>query len=217
MNSKRATQTSLHTLLPVGSKARSKLESRLQPRTTHGGDLARGKRKTERPWTRGAPVHVVLKSLRARGGWSMLHRKHRSKITSMIYVYARRFKVEVYRATNAGNHLHLLVKAKDRKNLADYLRVLAGRVACTVSGARKGVKKIGKFWDSLCWSRLVNWGRDFFQVRDYLIRNLDPTYLPTAPGTLIGSTVDLASHGDLWGDAALTRDKPPHDHRTAGI
>ena len=165
-------QTSLHTLLPIGSKQRARLKDRLAPRTAHGGDLAQGKRKTPRPFNTVAPIHIVLKSKRAKGTWSLLHRKHRSKVTSMVYVYAKRFKIKVYRASNVGNHLHLLVKAKDRKNLADYLRVLAGRVAVTVTGAQKGIKRIGKFWDSLCWSRLVNWGRDFFQVRDYLVKNL---------------------------------------------
>lgn len=55
--------------------------------------------------------------------------------------------MHVYRFANVGDHLHLLVKANDRKDLADYLRVLAGRIAVTVSGARKHVKRIGKFWD----------------------------------------------------------------------
>lgn len=166
-------QASLYTQLPIGSRERARLKDRLAPRTVHGGADAKGKRKTERPFNTAAPLHLVLKSTRARGEWSMLKRRHRSKVTSMIYIYAKRFKIHVYRATNVGNHLHLLVKAKDRKSLADYLRVLAGRVAVTVTGARKGVKRIGRFWDHLCWSRLVNWGRDFFHVRDYLWKNLE--------------------------------------------
>ena len=89
----------------------------------------------------------------------------------MIYVYAARFKVHVYRAANVGDHLHLLVKSSDRKALADYLRVLAGRIAVTVSGAQKGVKRIGKFWDHLCWSRLVKWGREFHVVQRYVFAN----------------------------------------------
>ena len=94
----------------------------------------------------------------------MLHRKHRGKILSMIYVYAGRFKVHVYRASNVGNHLHLLVKAQEKKQLQDFLRVLAGRVAITV-------KRVGKFWDDLVWSRLVNWGKDFFNVSRYVLAN----------------------------------------------
>ena len=173
-------QSSLYTQLPVGSRERAHLKAKLQPRTLHGGENSKNKRKTSRPFVTTAPLHLVLKSTRAHGEWSMLKRKHRSKVTSMIYVYAKRFHVHVYRATNVGNHLHLLVKARDRKALADYLRVLAGRVAVTVTGARKGVKRVGKFWDHLCWSRLVNWGRDFFQVREYLRMNPETDVLGIA-------------------------------------
>lgn len=88
-----------------------------------------------------------------------------------IYHYASRFKVHVYQSAVVHNHIHLFLKAHDRKALADYLRVLAGRTAVTITGAYKGVKKIGKFWDYLCWSRLVNWGKDFYNVRKYVLAN----------------------------------------------
>lgn len=164
-------QTSLKDSLPLGSKERAQMQERLSPRTRHGGKVSVGRRKTERPFSAKAPVHIVLKSKRAKGKWSMLHRKNEARITSMIYVYAHRFKVHVYRAANVGDHLHLLVKASERKQLADYLRVLAGRIAVVVSGAKRGVKRIGKFWDYLCWSRLVNWGKDFYHVRRYVTAN----------------------------------------------
>jgi REP element-mobilizing transposase RayT len=157
--------------LPIGSKERAHLAQSLEPRVSHGGSPSLTKRKTTRPFSPKAPVHLVMRSRRARGNWSFQHRKNRGKITSMIYVYAARFKVNVYRAAVVGNHLHLLVKAEEKKNLSDFLRVLAGRVAVTVSGARKHVKKIGKFWDYLCWSRLVNWGRDFYNTRAYVVAN----------------------------------------------
>ena len=166
--------------LPMGSAERTKLRAILEPRLSHGGEPSIHKRKTARPFAPKVPVHLVLRSKRARGIWSLLHRRHKSKITSMIYVYAERFKIHVYRAANVGNHLHLIVKADDRKNLADFLRVLAGRIAVTVTGAQKSGylngkfylgKKIGKFWDFLYWSRLVNWGRDFHQVRKYVLAN----------------------------------------------
>ena len=90
---------------------------------------------------------------------------------AMIYVYAERFKVRVYRASNSGDHLHLLVKANEKKNLSDFLRVLAGRIAVSISGAKKGQKRIGKFWDYLFWSKLINWGREFYQVRKFVLAN----------------------------------------------
>ncbi len=164
-------QQSLSQILPVGSKIRAKLKNSFEPRRVHGGVPSTHKRKTVRPFTSKAPLHLVMRSSRARGTWSMLHRRNKARITSMIYVYAERFHVKVYRAANVGNHIHLLVKAEERKNLADFLRVLAGRIAVTVSGAQKGVKRIGRFWDYLYWSRLVSWGRDFYQVRKYVLAN----------------------------------------------
>ena len=164
-------QLNLADALPLGSKERAHVKARLQPRSVHGGYESRGKRKSSRPFSPKAPMHIVLKSARAKGVWSMKHRKNQSRITSMVYVYAYRFRVHVYRFANVGNHLHLLVKAKDRKDLADYLRVLAGRIAVTISGARKYVKRVGKFWDDLCWSRLVAWKKDFHFVQRYIYAN----------------------------------------------
>lgn len=169
-------QESLETTLPIGSTERAQLKRALKPRTVHGGPPSVGVRKTTRPWNSSAPVHLVLKSKRAKKAWWLLHRKHQSKIQAMIYRYAERFQVRVFVSKNAGNEIHLLVKAQDRKALADYLRVLAGRVAVSVTGAQKGLKKIGKFWDTLVWSRLVNWGPDFFGVRK-LIQHLAPTHV----------------------------------------
>ena len=164
-------QGKLSESLPLGSKERSKSKHDFEAPTAHGGRESAGKRKTTRPFSPKSSVHIVLKSKRARGTWSLRHRKNHAKITAMIYVYAARFKVHVYRAANVGDHLHLLVKSSDRKALADYLRVLAGRIAVTVSGAQKGVKRIGKFWDHLCWSRLVKWGREFHVVQRYVFAN----------------------------------------------
>jgi REP element-mobilizing transposase RayT len=156
------------------------LDQITNPRTNHGGHESRGKRKSSRPFSPKSSMHIVLKSARAKGLWSLKHRKNESKITSMVYVYAHRFDVHVYRFANVGNHIHLLVKASDRKALADYLRVLAGRIAVTVSGARKQTKRIGKFWDHLCWSRLVKWGKEFHFVQRYVFANeleaIDPKY-----------------------------------------
>ena len=166
-------QTKLPDVLPVGSTVRSKLKANLEPRKSHGGLLSIRKRKTARPFSPQAPVHLVLKATRAKGTWSLLHRKNRARVQAMIYVYASRFKVKVYRASNVGDHLHLLVKAKEKKNLADFLRVLAGRIAVVVTGAKKYVKRIGKFWDYLYWSRLIQWGAEFYSVRKYVVEDLN--------------------------------------------
>lgn len=166
-------QRSLKETLPIGSEERSRLTEQLEPRVVHGGTSAMGKRKTPRPFNGKAPLHLVLHSKRAKGLWSFTHTKHHSKITSMIYVYAERFKVHVYRASVETDEIQLLVKTRDRKALADYLRVLAGRVAVTVTGAKKGKKSVGKFWDFLYFSKLINWGPEFYHVQDQIKMHRD--------------------------------------------
>ena len=188
-------QSSLYETLPIGSKQKRKLRDELIPRSRHGGFDGVKKRKVARPFVAQAPLHLVLKSKRAKSDWSLLHRKHRSRIASMIYTYGKRFKVRVYQFSNVGNHLHLLVKAEDRKQLADFLRVLAGRVAVVVTGAKRGVKKIGKFWDYLTWSRLVNWGHDFFNVRKYIKQNEDSTWKRVLKDTISREDFEFFKNG----------------------
>ena len=164
MSHAKSKQLTLEQPLPIGP-VRRQIKEKITPRLVHGGKRSVGKRKTIRPFSPQAPQHLVLSSARAKGKWSLLHHAHRSKIQSMIYRYAERFKVRVYQSKNTGNEIHLLVRATEKKQLSDFLRVLAGRVAISVTGAKKHVKRIGKFWDFLCWSRLVNWGQDFYQTR----------------------------------------------------
>jgi len=157
-------QKDLSETLPVGSRERSDLKTVLHPRRTHGGPSSRGKRKTKRPFVTGAPTHLVLSSDRARGAWSLNARKNRARVSSQIYTYANRFKVRVYRAKVSSRQIQLLVKASERKHLADFLRVLAGRVAIRITGAKKRIKRTGKFWNELCWSKVLNWGHEFFSI-----------------------------------------------------
>ncbi len=167
-------QSALHESLPVGSTERSVLRSQIHPRVSHGGPQSRGKRKTIRPFTEKAPIHLVLSSKRARGAWGFLKRKNHARIMGLIYTYADRFKVRVYRARLNPQEIQLLVKAKTRKGLADFLRVLAGRVAVALTGAQKQVRKVGKFWNELCWSRLIQWGAEFFGVQEALASDESP-------------------------------------------
>lgn len=173
-------QMGLEELTAVGSEEKAKLSASLSPRIQHGGKDSRGKRKSPRPFTSNAPIHIVLRSARAKGRWSLLHRKNKASVGLSVYHYAKIFKVKVYRFSNTGDQIQLLVKASEKKQLQDYLRVLAGRVVIHVTGARKYVKRLSahpdaknkrKFWDHLCWSRLVNWGKDFFNTTQTVFEN----------------------------------------------
>ncbi|MBU6153443.1 MAG: transposase [Bdellovibrionales bacterium] len=165
-------QRNIADILPPGTPEQRRIKDMFHPRRSHGGAESRGKRKTKRPFETHAPIHLCLSSDRARGLWSLGHRSNRARVSSRIYVYAERYKIRVYRANVEGGKIHLLIKAQDRKNLADFLRVLAGRVAIMITGAKKHEKRVGKFWKDLCWSKLINWGSEFYGVRS-LIAGLD--------------------------------------------
>ncbi|MCM2323512.1 MAG: transposase [Oligoflexia bacterium] len=139
-------------------------------RREHGGRLGEGRRKTARPMSPRLPLHVILRSTKAKGDWSLLKSKHEKRVKHLTYALARKFHVKVYRFANAGNHLHLVLKAKHKDGFKAYLRALTGTLARTVTGAKKGVKK-GKFWDTLAYSRVVTWGREFKNVSFYVIMN----------------------------------------------
>jgi hypothetical protein len=137
----------------------------------HGGDCRAGKRKTARPIDPKRPMHVTIRSSRARGAWSMLHPRHARRVDALAHRTARRHGVRLYRFVNVGNHAHLLVRARKRAHFQAFLRDLTGSIAITITGARKG-NPVGKFWDRLAWSRVVSWGREFRDVlRDYFLSN----------------------------------------------
>lgn len=152
------------------------LSARTQSRA-HGGDVAKGRRKTARPIDPKQALHVVLRSSQARGAHSLLHPKHCDPIHRLTQKLARRWGVRLYRYANVGNHLHLLVKVPTRAAWRRFLRELAGGIAILVTGARKGAglprNESGRgFWDELAFTRIVQFGRDFEGVARYLIKNL---------------------------------------------
>jgi REP element-mobilizing transposase RayT len=144
---------------------------RLGPaRTEHGGEIRRGLRKLERPIDLRRPLHVVLRSSRARGAWSLRAQTNERIVRWVMRRFARRYSVRIYEFANAGNHVHLLLRVKCREALQNFLRTFAGITARLVTGARKGWA-VGRFWDWLAYSRIVHWGRDFRGVRAYVVQN----------------------------------------------
>ena len=139
-------------------------------RREHGGTLSQGRRKRERPLDPRRPLHVILRSTRAKDGWSMLRARHERRIKHLVHAVARHHGVRIYRFANSGNHLHLVIHATKREGYQNYLRSLSGLIARAVTGARKGHAK-GRFWDALAYSRVVEWGRDLKNLNFYVILN----------------------------------------------
>ena len=131
----------------------------------------RGMRKIRRPIAVKSPMHIVFRSARARGAWSFLHERNRFLVNALVYEVADRFEVRVHGYENVGNHIHLLVRVRHRRHLQAFLRVLGQRIMFLVTGAAKGNPK-GRFFDTIAYSRVVDWGKDFRTVKRYFVKNL---------------------------------------------
>jgi REP element-mobilizing transposase RayT len=146
----------------------AKLKIPSDTRLEHGGEVRQGRRKLARPMSTRRPLHVVLRSTRAQGAWSL--RRSEARLREAMKALARRTSVRVYDYANVSNHLHLLVRAKHRSAFQAFLRAFAGIAARLVTGARRG-RPVGRFWDLLAYSRILTWGRQFRRVQEYIVQN----------------------------------------------
>lgn len=183
-------------------------------RTTgvHGGEVGLGKRKTRRPFDPKQALHVVLRSSKAKGRHSLLHPAHCNNVRDLLERLKVRWDVTVYRYANVGNHLHLLLRAKSRKDWQGFIREFSGGVVMLVTGARKG-KGLSRarsrsaprssergFWDHLVYSRIVRFGRAFRLASDYVLTNLwEAAGVPVRKYLARGYRVlEVSDSGGIW-------------------
>ncbi len=123
-----------------------------------GGALsAIGKRKTARVLDRRKPLHFVLKSKRSVNLYSQ-----RILLRRLLFLYAKRFGVKVYKESVQKDHFHFCIKITNRHLYRAFIRALTGVIS----------QKLGKgLWILAPYSRVVTWGRDFLGVLDYILLN----------------------------------------------
>ncbi len=93
------------------------------------------------------------------------------EIEKLIREKAKKNFVQLREYSNNGNHLHLLVQAKDRELFKKFLMSISGRIAQKMTGSTKGLPQSQKFWDSIPFTRIVEWGKDLRNVTYYVIKN----------------------------------------------
>jgi hypothetical protein len=134
-----------------------------------GGNLLKGNAKEKRPVSIKKAMHLVVRSSRARGPLSLLRKEQR--IQEIVGRFATRFGVKVYRLANGGDHLHLTVLPRSRKAFNSFIRSITGLIARLVLGAERGNAKGLRFWDNRPYTKIVEWGREFRAVSQYLLQN----------------------------------------------
>jgi REP element-mobilizing transposase RayT len=117
-----------------------------------GGIKLKKRRKVARPLIPGAVHHVVLKSSKAVGALSFY--KNKNLTVTLLKDRSKKYFVEIIEWVNMGNHLHLKVRFKSRRNFQNFLRTFAAILARKITGAHRS-KSFGRFWDGLVFTRII--------------------------------------------------------------
>lgn len=128
-----------------------------KPSPQYGGSLLKGRRKTERILNSRKPMHLVLKS---RNSFTLF--KHKNKLQILLKKQAKTFGVKIYSESIQTDHWHICVKITNRQLYKGFIRSLTGIIARLFG---KGI------WGLRPYSRIVEWGRDFLNVTDYVLLN----------------------------------------------
>jgi len=134
----------------------------------HGGELARGRRKSLRPLSCKRPVHFTLKSRKR-------IYENRRAVVAELQRQAEKFDIRIYDCAVAHDHLHFLAKLSSRAHYIKFIRALAGLLA----------RKLGaKLWALPPFSRVASWGRDFLELKkpSQRIAKKPPADGPTSHG-----------------------------------
>jgi REP element-mobilizing transposase RayT len=164
----RARQLSFSTTLASGSPAKSDA-FKAASKSFGGAHLKNSHAKTARAIACKKPMHLVMRSSLAKGARSFLHRDR--ELRALFEKQAKLFGVRIYRFANAGNHLHLIVMPRSRMAFKNFLRAVSGLTARAVLGAERGSPHTESFWDQRPFTRILEWGRDFVNVKAYLLQN----------------------------------------------
>jgi REP element-mobilizing transposase RayT len=136
-----------------------------------GGTALRGNAREARPISIKKPMHLVMRSTLATGERSFLRAKRARKIENLVHKLGKEMGVKVYRFANSGNHLHFIVLPSSRKAFAAYIRAISGLIARLSLGVERGRAKGVKFWDAKPYTKIIEWGREFKFVCNYLLQN----------------------------------------------
>jgi len=136
-----------------------------------GGSMLKGNAREQRPISVKRPMHLVMKSSLARGESSFLSKKRARRIEDLVHHQGKLHGVRIYRFANSGNHLHLVIKPVSKRAFRTYIRAVSGLIARITLGAEKGKAQGLKFWDARPFTRIIEWGRDYKNVCDYVLQN----------------------------------------------
>lgn len=138
--------------------------------TSHGGELSKRRRRSQRPLKDGTPLHLVLKSNKAFGRKSLLHPTNRKMLLKYTRRFIFRFRIRLYSFANVGNHIHIVIRFNARKDYTSFITALTGTIS-------KMIFKTSGMWDLRPFTRIATWGRELKIVKKYVEKNMEQALL----------------------------------------
>jgi REP element-mobilizing transposase RayT len=124
--------------------------------TAFGGALLKNSHaKSKRPWSPKASMHVVLKARE----YKLKHCDRR--VEKIIERQAAKQCIKIYSLQNVGNHIHIVIKSRNKESLSNFLRAVCGLIAQTTKVT----------WVQRPFTRLIRWGKAYRTLKNYMTIN----------------------------------------------
>ncbi|MGZ5280101.1 MAG: transposase [Pseudobdellovibrionaceae bacterium] len=128
-----------------------------------GGSLLAGKRKSQRPLSVKAPIHLVLKADQ-KGIFSPSNQS----LAKLIRRTAQQFDIHLYDLAINWSHIHFLIRIRSREDYVAFVRALTSLIT---QGVKKSRPRLTKIFSLRPFTRILKWGRDLKGVFNYLKLN----------------------------------------------
>jgi REP element-mobilizing transposase RayT len=131
--------------------------------TVFGGSRLKSHPKRARPLSTKEPIHLVLRSEKARGAHSFLRVSKESR--AIFDKTCAKRGVKIYKYANVGNHFHVVIRLGKRFSWNPFIRELTSRLAALVKGPTQ-------FWTGRPFTRILHgWGKNFRTAMGYVVLN----------------------------------------------
>jgi REP element-mobilizing transposase RayT len=129
-----------------------------------GGSLLTGRRKIRRPLSTKHPIHLVLRTNRAK-----LFHPGNVEMNALIIKVAKWSGIKIYDLAVNWSHIHLLIKIPDRSAYNRFVRVLNSRIVLYFE--QKSGWKLKGLFELRPYTKILTWGRQFVRALNYQVLN----------------------------------------------
>ena len=128
-----------------------------------GGELLRGRRKTQRPLSIKKPIHLVLRSDTVN-----LFKPTNTSLEKLTYRIAGQFRIRIYDLSLNWNHIHAIIMIKDRNDYVRFIRALTSLISTKIKSKMNDLKSV---FSLRPFTRILEWGKDFKHTQSYIYQN----------------------------------------------